>query len=863
MRHPSLALSLSLVASSLILGVAAQSAHALSYVMPTDAELLRSSDGVLTAQIVDELSPTTVGGIPHRRFRLAIENALAGTPLHGSAVLRYPGMTPRDGAGMHIPGVPELTVGDRVLVFHADVGNNELAANELSLGVFFETRAANGKRVYVRALEGAEDHGKRDRSEYAWARDADAFEAWLANASSRKAGKPNYWATGYDALPVRAAKFNLSNFNGIPRRWFEFDAGQAVNWRAVAGGPPDATQFNYTSAMTTALAAWDSMSPWRVILRYTGDVLVGDRDNGNTVVWDDPANFFGTPYSCQGGMLAATTIRFLSSTTAFDGTRYHRIGAGEPYGAQIITRKNIGCHFNLPVGAAGADGVEVLAHEFGHSLGLGHACSFTSNDPDGAPSCAGNPGQNSALMRASVHRLGRGATLGADDALAMKRLYPSPTYVHPQERQIAGVSRSLTGCTGTGSRDATSSADGSVIVFQTTCTGGVKANAGRESIMVLDRKRCAAQLHTKAGDARCNQKNWMQFTKAESVADGIEPSISANGGFAVFVALAGSIPTKSLPSDTRIASGEKGSAWAVYMRNLVSNANFQVGAAMPNGVGTQPQISPDGQSITFVSSSLPENAVGDLPDATPDVFQIKPVFGGFDPIGFGAPVCASCKEVAGQGLPAGPAATNSNGGVVSYNLGNTLWLTNMVTGTSGVMVPGTSGTSTTPSMDYSGNNIVFQTTAPLDEDGSDDNGKPDVYLFEACCNKFTRISKPDVNGGVAEQESVQPVISGDGSSIAFVSTSQDLMGFTPENNSNENVYIYDTGQQIRRRYSRGVGGGQSNGHSSRPSLSYAGNMILFDSAATNLDGGDGNGVQDVFQRANPLAEFVVFGSGFD
>ena len=40
-------------------------------------------------------------------------------------------------------------------------------------------------------------------------------------------------------------------------------------------------------------------------------------------------------------------------------------------------------------------------------------------------------------------------------------------------------------------------------------------------------------------------------------------------------------------------------------------------------------------------------------------------------------------------------------------------------------------------------------------------------------------------------------------------------------------------------------------------------MILFDSAASNLDGGDGNGVQDVFQRANPLAEFLVFGSGFD
>ena len=40
-------------------------------------------------------------------------------------------------------------------------------------------------------------------------------------------------------------------------------------------------------------------------------------------------------------------------------------------------------------------------------------------------------------------------------------------------------------------------------------------------------------------------------------------------------------------------------------------------------------------------------------------------------------------------------------------------------------------------------------------------------------------------------------------------------------------------------------------------------MVLFDTAATNFDGADSNGVQDVIQRANPQSEFVVFYAGFD
>jgi hypothetical protein len=96
-----------------------------------------------------------------------------------------------------------------------------------------------------------------------------------------------------------------------------------------------------------------------------------------------------------------------------------------------------------------------------------------------------------------------------------------------------------------------------------------------------------------------------------------------------------------------------------------------------------------------------------------------------------------------------------------------------------------------------------------------------------------------------------------------VSKAHNLMGYVPDANPHESVFVYDVKQRLKRRYSRGSSGAQANARALRPYLNYTGTQVLFDSAASNYDAGDGNGVADVFVRPNPLAEFVVFGSGFD
>ena len=93
------------------------------------------------------------------------------------------------------------------------------------------------------------------------------------------------------------------------------------------------------------------------------------------------------------------------------GTDYYRRSRG-----YVCIRANTACVLN---DNGGADGAELIAHEVGHVLALGHSCGDA-----GLPACS-DPVLNDALMRPSIHRDGRGAQLGADDRAGMALVYPT------------------------------------------------------------------------------------------------------------------------------------------------------------------------------------------------------------------------------------------------------------------------------------------------------------------------------------------------------------------------------------------------------------------------------------------------------
>jgi hypothetical protein len=839
-------------------------ARAFSYTMPTDTALRDQAEGVLVARIRDELAPAADGRLPQRRYLIEIERVLSGTPYGGSAVLRLPGTRDDAERRVFLPGIPALRRGDRVLLFHASAPDRELRAVQLSLGLFFETVDGDGRRWYQRDLDGAEALGG-GRALQSWPRDAQRFEHWLAAGAHPR-------AADYFELPnERAArpKFNLEVFpgTGLPVRWFTFDDGVGVvTWQAQVGLPAGAA-FNVDSAVTGGMEAWTGDPNSRIDYRFDFTRVASDPGRGaangvNAVLWDDPFNDIPGSYNCAqlGGILGIGGQFFTAATRVFDGSEYHQALEGF-----MIIEDAAGCYLQSDVRAG-----EVFTHEFGHTLGFAHPCG----EP-GMEACSAFPVLDDATMRGRIHDDGRAAALRSDDRAAALRVYPDPANLVPQELLVDGVSLGFSGCGADGSTDASASADGSVIVFQTSCTPAKVGGPGHwevpakhdgiAQIYVYDRRtQCLRKASVSDGpDGLCGSKIGPGQRKAEPIgAPSIEPSVSADGDFIAFTAPTALVAAVHGESKSQREARRKAPGWSILMRSIVGNSTFQVSSGNSSGTGSQPEVAPDRRSITFVSNSLPENGAGETPDPQPDVFQIKPNPGG-PQNGFGAVVCVTCKDAPTQ--TAGPPSVSANGEMVAFSLGNAVWLRNMVSGLSNIMVSPSAGVSTVPRVDYSGQRVVFQTTAPLEIDGSDTNARPDVYLYENCCAKFTRVSKPDVElpNPALQEPSLEPTISGDGRRIAFVSKAHNLMGYVPDANPHESVFVYDVKQRLKRRYSRGSSGAQANARALRPYLNYTGTQVLFDSAASNYDAGDGNGVADVFVRPNPLAEFVVFGSGFD
>jgi hypothetical protein len=95
-------------------------------------------------------------------------------------------------------------------------------------------------------------------------------------------------------------------------------------------------------------------------------------------------------------------------------------------------------------------------------------------------------------------------------------------------------------------------------------------------------------------------------------------------------------------------------------------------------------------------------------------------------------------------------------------------------------------------------------------------------------------------GGVAAS------ISWDGRYVAFESRATNLV--TGDTNGDFDVFVRDGQTGATDRVSISTGGAEGNGDSLDPAISSNAHFVVFDSAATNLVSGDGNGVFDVFLR---------------
>jgi len=149
------------------------------------------------------------------------------------------------------------------------------------------------------------------------------------------------------------------------------------------------------------------------------------------------------------------------------------------------------------------------------------------------------------------------------------------------------------------------------------------------------------------------------------------------------------------------------------------------------------------------------------------------------------------------------------------------------------------------SMSSDGNLIAFQASDSLVP--ADINDVSDIYVRNLTAGTTTLVSRADgPDGAVGSNGSEQPVISGDGNRVAFVSRSSNLGG----SSTDDHVYVRDlsTNHTMVASRATGAAGALADDDSGHPSLSYDGSRVVFTSYGKNLDPDDGLVSQSIYLR---------------
>lgn len=438
---------------SVFLGIVAVGTVSATSVLPIPDGELADQAAVIAEGTIIRSGTSSVPGRPATEYRLRVERLVKGEAPGGTLVVRVPGGAAANGLKLKIWGAPEFRIGERVLLFLAAGGDGTYGPLHLALGSFHELRSGS-QRLVIRDLSEVYEVAEAGAD---GVRDLDRFARWLTDRVSGTGREADYFVS---RSPIRQTlgEFNYLN-NGvqeIKQRWPQFDNGQLVVWRAHSAG---LTGFpgGGIAELQAALEAWNADPSTNIRYGYAGTSVSvrgfrGGFDGQNVLLFDDvnsevPGDFKCSRPGSGSGVLA------IGGTWYDDSTIPATIG-----GADIVLNNGTGCWFT-----SGKRLEQILGHELGHTLGLGHACgdAFTGN--------CNSRDTDEALMRAFAHPDERGASLQFDDKLGIYSLYPDG----PPPSNGLGAPSGLTG----------------IAVSPTAILLGWTDNSGTETQFVVQMKK--------------------------------------------------------------------------------------------------------------------------------------------------------------------------------------------------------------------------------------------------------------------------------------------------------------------------------------------------------------------------------------
>jgi hypothetical protein len=160
-------------------------------------------------------------------------------------------------------------------------------------------------------------------------------------------------------------------------------------------------------------------------------------------------------------------------------------------------------------------------------------------------------------------------------------------------------------------------------------------------------------------------------------------------------------------------------------------------------------------------------------------------------------------------------------------------------------LPGGNGDSVTPRVSDNGRYVVFSSAATDLTTNANGQFYLNVYLRDRSWNTTLLISS-STNGRGGNGDSLFGQVSANDRYVVFQSDASDLMA--GDTNGVTDIFLRDTFTGATRLISVAANGGFANGASTEPVMTPDGTCVAFISAATNLVAGDNNGIPDVFVR---------------